>query len=82
MLEAIEKGTFKALQTATRRSRSWSTPRAPTSRWCARSSPRSSRALLPPVSLDRRALDGWAAFDKQFGILNEEPDVEQTFRLR
>ena len=41
--------------TATRPSRSWSTPRAPTSRWCARSSRRSSRALLPPVSLDRRA---------------------------
>ena len=40
------------------------------------------RALLPPISLDRDALEGWAAFDKQFGILNEEPDVERAFRLR
>ena len=40
------------------------------------------RALLPPISLDREALEGWAAFDKQFGILHEEPDVERAFRLR
>ena len=39
-------------------------------------------ALLPPVSLDRGALEGWAAFDERFGILREEPDVERAFRLR
>jgi hypothetical protein len=41
-----------------------------------------SRSLLPPVSLDPEALEGWAAFDRQFGILPERPDVNQAFRLR
>jgi putative hydroxymethylpyrimidine transport system substrate-binding protein len=39
-------------------------------------------ALTPPVTLDREALEGWAAFDAEFGILREPPDVEQAFRLR
>jgi NitT/TauT family transport system substrate-binding protein/putative hydroxymethylpyrimidine transport system substrate-binding protein len=39
-------------------------------------------ALTPPVKLDREALEGWAAFDAEFGILREAPDVEQAFRLR
>jgi putative hydroxymethylpyrimidine transport system substrate-binding protein len=39
-------------------------------------------ALEPPVQLDRAALEGWAKFDRRFGILSEAPDVEQTFWLR
>jgi NitT/TauT family transport system substrate-binding protein/putative hydroxymethylpyrimidine transport system substrate-binding protein len=39
-------------------------------------------ALRPPVRLDRAALERWAAFDAQFGILRERPDVERAFRLR
>jgi NitT/TauT family transport system substrate-binding protein/putative hydroxymethylpyrimidine transport system substrate-binding protein len=39
-------------------------------------------ALLPAVSLDPQALGAWAAFDSEFGILRERPDVEQAFRLR
>ncbi len=38
-------------------------------------------ALEPPVELDRAALEGWAEFDAEFGILRETPDVEQAFRL-
>jgi NitT/TauT family transport system substrate-binding protein/putative hydroxymethylpyrimidine transport system substrate-binding protein len=38
-------------------------------------------ALTPPVELDRRALEGWAEFDEQFGILREAPDVERAFLL-
>lgn len=38
-------------------------------------------ALRPPVKLDRDALEGWAAFDAEFGILEEEPDVKTAFRL-
>ena len=40
-------------------------------------------ALLPPIKpRPRLRCEGWAAFDKQFGILREEPDVERAFRLR
>ena len=39
-------------------------------------------ALLPPVQLDRAALEGWARFDERFGILKDAPDVERAFRLR
>ena len=39
-------------------------------------------ALRPPVRLDRTALERWAAFDAQFGILRRAPDVERAFRLR
>jgi len=38
-------------------------------------------ALAPPVVLDRRALEGWAAFDERFGILERRPDVEEAFDL-
>jgi putative hydroxymethylpyrimidine transport system substrate-binding protein len=38
-------------------------------------------ALAPPVRLDREALEAWAEFDEQFGILREAPAVEQAFRL-
>jgi NitT/TauT family transport system substrate-binding protein/putative hydroxymethylpyrimidine transport system substrate-binding protein len=36
-------------------------------------------ALRPPLRLDPVALDGWAAFDAEFGILREKPDVGETF---
>jgi putative hydroxymethylpyrimidine transport system substrate-binding protein len=38
-------------------------------------------ALLPPVRLDRAALEAWARFDAEFGILREPPDVDEAFRL-
>jgi putative hydroxymethylpyrimidine transport system substrate-binding protein len=36
-------------------------------------------ALDPPVVLDREALEGWARFDKRFGILERAPDVDEVF---
>ena len=36
-------------------------------------------ALLPPMRLDRAALEGWAEFDARFGILPRRPDVDETF---
>ena len=36
-------------------------------------------ALLPPVRLDRAALEDWAAFDARFGILERPPDIERAF---
>jgi NitT/TauT family transport system substrate-binding protein/putative hydroxymethylpyrimidine transport system substrate-binding protein len=36
-------------------------------------------ALLPPIRLDRRALEGWASFDARFGILDKRPDVNRAF---
>ena len=36
-------------------------------------------ALLPPMRLDREALEGWARFDARFGILESEPDVDAAF---
>ncbi len=39
-------------------------------------------ALLPPLKLDRAALEGWADFDAQFGILRERPDVDEAFPAR
>ena len=38
-------------------------------------------ALLPPMRLDRAALEGWARFDARFGILERPPDVDEAFRL-
>ena len=38
-------------------------------------------ALRPPVRLDRRALERWAAFDARFGILERRPDVDEAFEL-
>jgi NitT/TauT family transport system substrate-binding protein/putative hydroxymethylpyrimidine transport system substrate-binding protein len=38
-------------------------------------------AFLPPLRLDRRALDGWASWDARFGILRRRPDVERAFVL-
>jgi putative hydroxymethylpyrimidine transport system substrate-binding protein len=39
-------------------------------------------ALLPPVVLDRAALEGWARFDARFGILRGPPDVDRAFPKR
>jgi putative hydroxymethylpyrimidine transport system substrate-binding protein len=36
-------------------------------------------ALVPPIRLDRRALEGWARFDARFGILKRQPDVSRAF---
>jgi NitT/TauT family transport system substrate-binding protein/putative hydroxymethylpyrimidine transport system substrate-binding protein len=36
-------------------------------------------ALVPPVRLDREALEGWADFDSRFGILESRPDVDAAF---
>jgi putative hydroxymethylpyrimidine transport system substrate-binding protein len=36
-------------------------------------------ALVPPVRLDRAALEGWADFDTRFGILESRPDVDRAF---
>jgi putative hydroxymethylpyrimidine transport system substrate-binding protein len=33
----------------------------------------------PPVKLDRRTLDAWAAFDERIGLVEKRPDVERTF---
>jgi NitT/TauT family transport system substrate-binding protein/putative hydroxymethylpyrimidine transport system substrate-binding protein len=38
-------------------------------------------ALEPPVELDRAALEGWAEFDAEFGILRAKPDVDEAFAL-
>ena len=39
-------------------------------------------ALVPPLRLDRRALEGWADFDARFGILESRPDVDRAFPQR
>lgn len=39
-------------------------------------------ALEPPLVLDRPALVRWARFDVRFGILEELPDVSETFDFR
>jgi NitT/TauT family transport system substrate-binding protein/putative hydroxymethylpyrimidine transport system substrate-binding protein len=39
-------------------------------------------ALLPPIRLDRKALEGWARFDARFGILSRPPDVDAAFPPR
>jgi putative hydroxymethylpyrimidine transport system substrate-binding protein len=39
-------------------------------------------ALTPPLRLDRRQLERWAAFDARFGILERRPDVSRAFDLR
>jgi NitT/TauT family transport system substrate-binding protein/putative hydroxymethylpyrimidine transport system substrate-binding protein len=82
MLEAIERGTFDALHhgadTIEKLVRA-SGADAPLMRaQLAAVGP----ALLPPVSFDRRALEGWARFDARFGILREAPDIRRAFRLR
>ena len=35
-------------------------------------------ALRPPVRLDREALEGWAEFDAEFGILRDAPDTSPS----
>jgi NitT/TauT family transport system substrate-binding protein/putative hydroxymethylpyrimidine transport system substrate-binding protein len=36
-------------------------------------------AVVPPMRLDRSALERWAAFDTRFGILKRRPDVDRMF---
>ncbi|HLL87304.1 MAG TPA: ABC transporter substrate-binding protein [Thermoleophilaceae bacterium] len=38
-------------------------------------------ALSPPVRLNRRALEAWAAFDQRYGILRERPYLGRAFDL-
>ena len=39
-------------------------------------------AFEPPLTLNRRALEGWARFDARFGILRAAPRVDEAFQLR
>jgi putative hydroxymethylpyrimidine transport system substrate-binding protein len=82
MLEAIEKGTFDALHDRDKTIKKLVDASGADEPLVRAQLAAVAPALLPPISLDRSALEGWAAFDEQFGILNERPDVEQTFRLR
>ena len=82
MLEAIERGTFKALNDRDATVQKLVDASQADEPLVRAQLAAVSRALLPPVSLDRQQLEEWAAFDKQFGILKEEPDIEQAFRLR
>jgi putative hydroxymethylpyrimidine transport system substrate-binding protein len=82
MLEKIEKGTFDALH-----DRAGTVDKLVEASGADKGLMRAelaavAPALLPPISLDPKALEGWAAFEKQFGILREEPDVQRAFRLR
>jgi NitT/TauT family transport system substrate-binding protein/putative hydroxymethylpyrimidine transport system substrate-binding protein len=36
-------------------------------------------AIVPPLRLDRAALERWAAFDARFGIVKRRPDVGRAF---
>jgi len=38
-------------------------------------------AFEPPLTLRREAIEGWAAFDTRFGILERRPDVDRAFAL-
>ena len=38
-------------------------------------------ALRPALRLDRAALEGWARFGAEFGILRREPDVDEAFAI-
>jgi hypothetical protein len=35
--------------------------------------------MEPPLVLRRRAVEGWARFAAEFGILERVPDVERAF---
>ena len=82
MLEAIERGTFKALGDRGATVRKLVDASGADQPLVRAQLAAVSRALLPPISLDRRQLGLWAAFEKQFGILKKEPDIQQAFRLR
>jgi len=82
MLEAIEKGTFDALHDRKGTIKKLVDASGADEPLVRAELAAVSRSLLPPISLDREALDGWAAFDHQFGILRKRPDVNQAFRLR
>ncbi|HWH45405.1 MAG TPA: ABC transporter substrate-binding protein [Thermoleophilaceae bacterium] len=39
-------------------------------------------ALVPPVTLDRAALEAWAEWDVEFGILKRKPEIAELFPPR
>jgi NitT/TauT family transport system substrate-binding protein/putative hydroxymethylpyrimidine transport system substrate-binding protein len=39
-------------------------------------------ALRPPLRFERRSLEGFAAFDRRFGVIERPLDVERAFLLR
>jgi putative hydroxymethylpyrimidine transport system substrate-binding protein len=80
MLEAIEKGTLRALAHRDATVRELVDASGADEPLMRAELNAVARALLPAVSLDRRALEGWAAFDEQFGILRARPDLDQAFR--
>jgi putative hydroxymethylpyrimidine transport system substrate-binding protein len=82
MLEAIERGTFRALDDRDATIKKLVDASGADEPLMRAQLAAVSRALLPPISLDRPQLEEWAAFEKQFGILKEEPDVQRAFRLR
>jgi putative hydroxymethylpyrimidine transport system substrate-binding protein len=82
MLEAIERGTFKALQNRDATVKKLVGASGADEPLVRAQLAAVGDALLPPISLDRDTLAGWAAFDEQFGILRKRPDIEQAFRLR
>jgi len=82
MLQAIEKGTLDALSDRKRTVRKLVEASGADEPLMRAQLSAVAPALLPAVSLDRQVLDGWAAFDAQFGILRERPDVEEMFPLR
>jgi len=82
MLEAIERGTFKALDDRDATVKELADASGADEPLMRAQLAAVGRALLPPISLDRPQLEEWAAFEKQFGILKEEPDVERTFPVR
>jgi len=82
MLEAIERGTFKALDDRDATVKELADASGADEPLMRAQLAAVGRALLPPISLDRPQLEEWAAFEKQFGILKEEPDVEQVFPVR
>jgi NitT/TauT family transport system substrate-binding protein/putative hydroxymethylpyrimidine transport system substrate-binding protein len=82
MLEAIEKGTFDALHDQKGTIKKLVDASGADEPLVRAQLAAVNRSLLPPISLDRNSLEGWAAFDQQFGILRKRPDVNRAFRLR
>ena len=54
---------------------------SPTRTSCAPRSRRSRPAMSPPLVLRREAVEGWARFASEFGILEREPDVDRAFEF-
>ena len=82
MLEAVERGTLEALNDRPAALKKLVDASGADEALMQAQFAAVAPALLPAISLDLPALAEWAAFEKQFGILKEEPDVERAFRLR